>query len=176
VSAAYAAQPCVIHQLLHVLRGAVNVCVCRRPCRLPRDSPAADDGPAEVPPGEARGAQGLLPAAQRHPGGALQEGCGEEHRFLVFIYLPLVNSSAIEGFPSSSIRKKHISTVAVGEYRCASCAFILCPLEHCTTVKALRITILIVLPNNQLIVFPNNQLIVFPNNQLIVYWHNITYH
>lgn len=47
------------------------------PRRLPRDPPAADDGPAEVPPGEAGGAKGLLPAAQRHPGGALQEGCGE---------------------------------------------------------------------------------------------------
>lgn len=49
------------------------------PRRLPRDPPAADDGAVEVSPGEAGGAEGLLPAAQRHPGGALQEGCGEEH-------------------------------------------------------------------------------------------------
>lgn len=85
-SMAYAAPPCAIHHLLHVLSAVVNVCVWRCPCRLPRDPPAADDGPAEVPPGEAGGAEGLLPAAQWHPGGALQERCGEEHNFLAFMY------------------------------------------------------------------------------------------
>lgn len=55
---AYAALPSAIRHLL-----LVNVCVWCRLCRLPRDPAAADDRPAEVPPGEAGGAEGLLPAA-----------------------------------------------------------------------------------------------------------------
>lgn len=73
MSAAYAAPSCLL-----------TLCICCfSPRRLPRDPPAADDGAAQVPPGEARGAEGLLPAAQRHPGGALQEGRGEERSSLL---------------------------------------------------------------------------------------------
>lgn len=49
--------------------------------RLPRDPPATDDWPTEVPPGEGGGAAGVLPAAERHPGGAVQERRGKEDGF-----------------------------------------------------------------------------------------------
>lgn len=49
-------------------------------CRLQRDPAPHDDRPAQVPPGEAGGPGGMLPAAQQHPGGALPEGCGESWR------------------------------------------------------------------------------------------------
>lgn len=61
------------HQLMEWVRGC--------PRRLPRDPPATDDRPTEVPPGEGGGAAGLLPAAERHSGGAVQERRGEEHVF-----------------------------------------------------------------------------------------------
>lgn len=48
--------------------------------RLQRDPAPHDDGPAQVPPGEAGGSGGVLPAAQQHPGGAIPEGCGESWR------------------------------------------------------------------------------------------------
>ncbi len=112
VSGTYAALPSAICHLLHVLSGVVTcvyVCVCVRccPCRLPRDPPAADDGPAEVPPGEGRGAEGLLPAAQRHPGGALQEGCGEEQNSaaLVLLFPSGANSSISRGSSTPSIKR-----------------------------------------------------------------------
>lgn len=63
----------VRHQLIECVRGC--------PRRLPRDPPATDDRPTEVPPGEGGGAAGILPAAERHPGGAVQERCGKEHEF-----------------------------------------------------------------------------------------------
>lgn len=71
--------------------------VWRCPRRLPRDPPAADDRPTEVPPGEGGGAAGMLPAAERHPGGAIQERCGKEHGFptvlIDFIALRCLNRS-----------------------------------------------------------------------------------
>lgn len=64
MSRAYAALPCAVHHLLNALSVVIKLCVLWCPCRLPRDPPAADDGAAEVPPGEAGGAEGLLPAAE----------------------------------------------------------------------------------------------------------------
>lgn len=79
---------------------------------MPRDPLAADDGAAEVPPGEAGGAEGLLPAPQRHPGGALQEGCGEEHdspASCAFIFPFGANDSITRGSRSPlAVKKKPI--------------------------------------------------------------------
>ena len=47
------------------------------PCRLQRDPASHDDGSAQVPSGETGRSGGLLPAAQQHPGGSVQEGRGE---------------------------------------------------------------------------------------------------
>lgn len=80
VSKVYAALPHVIYHPLDVLIPHCHF-LWWCPCRLPWDPPAADDGSAQVPLGQAgraRGAAGLLPAAEWHPGGALQERCGEE--------------------------------------------------------------------------------------------------
>lgn len=63
MSITYAVPLRAIYHLLHVLSVITDVCIYRRPCRLPRDPAATDDGPAEVPPGEAGGLEGLLPAA-----------------------------------------------------------------------------------------------------------------
>lgn len=54
---AYAAAPRAVHHRL-------TECAWGCPRRLPRDPPATDDRPTEVPPGEGGGAAGMLPAAE----------------------------------------------------------------------------------------------------------------
>lgn len=79
---AYAALPCAIHHRLHVSASIVSWCLWWFPCRLPWYPPAPDNGTVEVPPGERGGAECLLPASKWHPGGALQERCGEDCGFI----------------------------------------------------------------------------------------------
>lgn len=104
----HASSPRARQEHLLCVHQQLTECVWGCPRRLPRDPPATDDRPTEVPPGEGGGAAGMLPAAERRPGGAVQERCGEEqglfHSFNAFC-CPLMPEQMIYDNTTSDLQR-----------------------------------------------------------------------